>query len=1119
MQKHFLIGQLFALALVVSSPAKAQYMYLDANGDGIWTAADSLNVPGTTRVDIWLSTNANKSGSSATCPYGQALTLNSYEVYLRAVDGTVAWGPFINNQTVMGVSLGMSSTPTAHRAGFAGGSALSAGTYKLGSVNVFVTSGRPRLEIAAQDSLGAYVTSFGSACDGVNGDNTMTLGQDWADVDGIASAAASVLTVQTFDGAPSIPGGWATSGTPVWRVGACNYFLGNYSAYGHGTTCCSYATGANNVLSLSTPAYVSEFESYQFSFVENHQIESGDVFSFAYLAGPSSSSLSNQGTTSLGSFDNTNGAWTRRTGAFISNIGQTNAYLKPVFGFESFVNSINDGWCKGAWIDSVQIYGVRRPDLIVTKASVSPKAGATKLVEGDSCTFRYTIRNLGDQPANGYDVRVWLHRTGADTTIGIYSQSVLAAGDSVTRIVDGVKISRAGTYELHLKADYSPAFPSGLVDESKADDTPENNNTYQAPTTYQWSDDRDLAITSFVVDKSVAAIGDSVVATVRVKNKGTDPCPSSVLGFYRNPPGAPTSSTPATNTANIPLLAAGDSAAAQFKIASNSAETCSFYVFADKGGLIVEANEVNNIAGPLHVTWAPKTIVVRGVFQYNDSVWGGGGITSTYCNDIELYDWDSTKVDLLGSVAAQWQTNVFEFPAILNKDDTPDHGLLDLFIQVNFRSNEHCWNLRFPINWLASVRHPDGALWQHKWPVAAACTTDVNPSNDTLNVGTLTPTSYGERAALHLLKTVCQRGWGFVRNITPDEVPFPELQIIFEPGHDEETGYLPDEVKIDINDSNDIDFHLPDTWDDAVILHEYAHYLTDVFGVSANPVGDHDFLTPSASKALAWNEGFADFFGGLRGNDPFTPGFGTFEDYGRGADGTVRSLNFRDFENDIERFYGKINLTTVDSSASALHRGPWVRGAVACALWDLYDSHDEPKGPTTFGDRVSDGFQSIWETLLTGVSSPLDVNWFESQYLLLKANQNTDYGHALAVRGVFLDRGIGNGSDSAVVTGVDLGASTERMLRVTRASPNPFNPNTKIKFLVRGTGGGPAVVRVFDVQGRHVRTLAVQRPHLGVNEVTWDGLQASGATAGSGVYFAEVEWAGLHDRTKLVMIR
>ncbi|MBN2170655.1 MAG: carboxypeptidase regulatory-like domain-containing protein, partial [Candidatus Krumholzibacteriota bacterium] len=72
------------------------------------------------------------------------------------------------------------------------------------------------------------------------------------------------------------------------------------------------------------------------------------------------------------------------------------------------------------------------------------------------------------------------------------------------------------------------------------------------------------------------------------------------------------------------------------------------------------------------------------------------------------------------------------------------------------------------------------------------------------------------------------------------------------------------------------------------------------------------------------------------------------------------------------------------------------------------------------------------------------------------------------------------------------------------AVPNPFNPSTEIRFGL--PADGPVTLRVFDVGGRLVRTLAAERPFAaGAHAVRWDGLDEAGRPASSGVYLYALE--------------
>lgn len=69
-------------------------------------------------------------------------------------------------------------------------------------------------------------------------------------------------------------------------------------------------------------------------------------------------------------------------------------------------------------------------------------------------------------------------------------------------------------------------------------------------------------------------------------------------------------------------------------------------------------------------------------------------------------------------------------------------------------------------------------------------------------------------------------------------------------------------------------------------------------------------------------------------------------------------------------------------------------------------------------------------------------------------------------------------------------------------SPNPFNPVTKISFQV--TKAGNYAVKVYNVHGALVKTLANRQFDAGVHEVGWDGRTEAGGKAASGVYYAKV---------------
>ena len=64
--------------------------------------------------------------------------------------------------------------------------------------------------------------------------------------------------------------------------------------------------------------------------------------------------------------------------------------------------------------------------------------------------------------------------------------------------------------------------------------------------------------------------------------------------------------------------------------------------------------------------------------------------------------------------------------------------------------------------------------------------------------------------------------------------------------------------------------------------------------------------------------------------------------------------------------------------------------------------------------------------------------------------------------------------------------------------PNPFNPTTTIPFAL--PEAAQVTIAVYDVTGRHVKTLLRQRQAAGEHAVTWDGTDEAGHSMPSGVY-------------------
>jgi Metallo-peptidase family M12B Reprolysin-like/FlgD Ig-like domain len=83
--------------------------------------------------------------------------------------------------------------------------------------------------------------------------------------------------------------------------------------------------------------------------------------------------------------------------------------------------------------------------------------------------------------------------------------------------------------------------------------------------------------------------------------------------------------------------------------------------------------------------------------------------------------------------------------------------------------------------------------------------------------------------------------------------------------------------------------------------------------------------------------------------------------------------------------------------------------------------------------------------------------------------------------------------------------------------PNPFNPQTRIDFVLEQAGR--ASVRIYDVQGRLVRTLVDGDLAAGAHTRQWRGLNDHGSEVASGVYLALFEHPTGSMRQRMVLLK
>jgi hypothetical protein len=87
----------------------------------------------------------------------------------------------------------------------------------------------------------------------------------------------------------------------------------------------------------------------------------------------------------------------------------------------------------------------------------------------------------------------------------------------------------------------------------------------------------------------------------------------------------------------------------------------------------------------------------------------------------------------------------------------------------------------------------------------------------------------------------------------------------------------------------------------------------------------------------------------------------------------------------------------------------------------------------------------------------------------------------------------------------------------TSSYPNPFNPNTSIKFYNESSGN--VKVSIYNIIGQKVKTIINQDFPIGNHAVIWDGKNEANNEVTSGVYFYKVETSTYSEMNKMLLLK
>lgn len=93
------------------------------------------------------------------------------------------------------------------------------------------------------------------------------------------------------------------------------------------------------------------------------------------------------------------------------------------------------------------------------------------------------------------------------------------------------------------------------------------------------------------------------------------------------------------------------------------------------------------------------------------------------------------------------------------------------------------------------------------------------------------------------------------------------------------------------------------------------------------------------------------------------------------------------------------------------------------------------------------------------------------------------------------------------------------MASIPYASPNPFNPQTIIRFEVGGIKSVPSEVTIYNLKGQAVRNLFQGSVSPGPQNMVWNGRDDNGRSLATGIYMARVRLGEENSTVKMTLVK
>ncbi len=89
--------------------------------------------------------------------------------------------------------------------------------------------------------------------------------------------------------------------------------------------------------------------------------------------------------------------------------------------------------------------------------------------------------------------------------------------------------------------------------------------------------------------------------------------------------------------------------------------------------------------------------------------------------------------------------------------------------------------------------------------------------------------------------------------------------------------------------------------------------------------------------------------------------------------------------------------------------------------------------------------------------------------------------------------------------------------KLFNAYPNPFNPNTNIRYSLYEAG--KVNIEIYNIKGQLMRSYATEHGNPGYYQISWDGRDANGRSAASGVYLYRMSSENYSSTKKMILAK